>query len=395
MIRRILAIAWLNVQQMLRNPAELVGVLVLPVALTLIFGSAFGSGGGDNPVTVPVVDEDASAFSSQVVRLLDAEESFEVTLVARSEAERRIAASENSVAVVLPAGFGDDVERGTATISVMQDPTSESGFAAMAVIQGVAVRMSADVAAARIPEQMPFPVPPATFAERYAAADRLWEPTPPVSVSGQTVVASEVRGDSEFASGSTQSSAGFTVMFIMFVTFGGASGILEEREQGTLRRLLITPNRKSQLIVGKILGIVITAVLQAAILVGIGAVFFGVPWGSDPLAVTLLLLSYILAVTGLAILVSSVVRSRDQLSGLMPLLAVGLSMLGGSFWPLQIVSPFMQTIAKLTPTGWAMIGLTDVVARNQGMEAAVVPTLVLLGFAAVSLFLGARMLRFE
>ena len=394
MMRRMLAIAWLNVQQMLRNPAELVGVLVLPIALTLIFGSAFG-GGGDKPVTIPVVDEDGSAYSAQVVRLLDAEESFEVTMVARTEAERRITQGENAIAVVLGAGFGNDVERGAATISVMQDPTSDSGFASMAVVQGLAVRMSADVASARIPEKMPFPVPPATFAERYTAADKLWEPTPPVSVTGQTVVASKVRGDSEFASSSTQSSAGFTVMFIMFVTFGGASGILEEREQGTLRRLLITPNRKSQLVVGKILGIVISAVLQATILVGIGAVFFGVPWGSDPLAVAMLLLSYILSVTGLAILLSSVVRSRDQLSGLMPLLSVGLSMLGGSFWPLQIVSPFMQTVAKFTPTGWAMIGLTDVVARNQGMEAAIVPTLVLLGFAAVSLVLGARTLRFE
>jgi len=394
MIRRVLAIGWLNVQQMIRNPAELVGVLVLPIALTLVFGSAFG-GGVDRPVTVPIVDEDGTAYSARVGALLGAEESFEVTLVARAEAERRIREAEDSIAVILPEGFGAAVERGAATIQVMRDPASENGFATMAVIEGIAVRMSADVAAARVPEQMPFPVQPETFAERFDVADALWEPTPPVSVTGQTVVASEVRGDAELASNNTQYSTGFTVMFIMFVTFGGASGILEEREQGTLRRLLITPNRKTVLVIGKIFGIVITALLQALILVGIGAALFGVPWGTDPLAVGVLLLSYILAVTGIAVLVSAVVRSRDQLSGLMPLLSVGLAMIGGSFWPLQIVSPFMQTLAKFTPTGWAMIGLTDVVARNQGLEAAAVPALVLLAFAAVSLILGARLLRFE
>ncbi|MDO9556024.1 MAG: ABC transporter permease [Coriobacteriia bacterium] len=394
MIRKILAIGLLNVQQMLRNPTELVGVILLPVALTLVFGSAFG-GGEDRPVTVPVVDEDASAYSAQVGALLGAEESFEVTTVARAEAERRVREGEAAIAVIVPDGFGEAVENGDAIIEVMRDPASQNGFATMAVLEGVAVRMSADVTAARIPEQMPFPLPLTSFAERYDAADALWEPAPPVSVVGQTVVASEVRGDAEFASNTTQSSAGFTVMFIMFVTFGGASGILEEREQGTLRRLLITPNHKTVLVVGKIFGIVITAVLQALILVGIGAALFGVPWGNDPLAVGVMLLSYILAVTGLAILVSAVVRSRDQLSGLMPLLSVGLAMLGGSFWPLQIVSPFMQTIAKLTPTGWAMIGLTDVVARNQGLEAAVLPAAVLLGFAAVSMGIGARLLKFE
>jgi len=64
-------------------------------------------------------------------------------------------------------------------------------------------------------------------------------------------------------------------------------------------------------------------------------------------------------------------------------------------WPLEIVSPFMQTVAKLTPTGWAVMGLTDVVFRNQGVVAAVVPTLVLLGFAGVMLGIGVKMLRFE
>jgi ABC-2 type transport system permease protein len=100
-------------------------------------------------------------------------------------------------------------------------------------------------------------------------------------------------------------------------------------------------------------------------------------------------------VTGLAVLVSSVVRSRDQFAGLSPLISVGLSMIGGSFWPLEIVSPFMQTLARFTPAGWAMIGLTDVVARNQGLAAAALPIAVLLGFAAVALAAGIKLLKFE
>lgn len=393
MIRRILAIAWLNIRQITRDPAEMVGLIALPVALTVVMGSAFAAG-ESKPITIPVADEDASRYSRQVSDLLDAEESFDVVSVSREDAERKIREGEESVAVIIPAGFGSEVEGGSARIEVMRNPASENAFAALAVIEGVAVRVSADVVAAGLNETMGIE-DGRSFETRYSAADALWEPVAPVSVVGQTVVASDVRGDSELASTNTQYSTGFTVMFIMFVTFGGASGILEEREQGTLRRLLVTPNRKAALVVGKILGIVMTAVLQATILVGIGVVLFRVPWGNDPLAVGMLLLSYILAVTGLAVLVSAVVRSRDQLSGLMPLMAVGLAMLGGSFWPLQITSDFMQTMAKLTPTGWAMIGLTDVVARNQGMEAAIVPSLVLLGFAAVSLLLGSRALRFE
>ena len=46
MMRKILALAWLNAIQLLRNPAEMVGVLVLPLALTMLFGSAFSGGAG-------------------------------------------------------------------------------------------------------------------------------------------------------------------------------------------------------------------------------------------------------------------------------------------------------------------------------------------------------------
>jgi len=188
---------------------------------------------------------------------------------------------------------------------------------------------------------------------------------------------------------------GLTVWFILFMTFGSAGGILEEREQGTLRRLLVAPVGRATVLTGKVAGTVLAATVQALVLVTVGALAFGVPWGRDPAGVALLLGSYILAGTGLAVMVSALVRTRDQMSGASPLISTGLAMLGGCLWPIEVVSPTMQTIAKLTPTGWAVMGLTDVVVRNQGLQAAVTPSLVLLAFAAVTLGIGAKMLRFE
>ncbi len=392
MMRKILALAWLNALQLLRNPSELVGVLVLPLALTMLFGSAY-AGGDDTPMRVLFVDEDATPFSAQVGTLLDAEESFETSGVTRAQAEELIAAGDESVAVLVPDGFQSGLKGSGAEIQVLRDPASESSFAVISVVQGVAMRMSGNVQAAEIVVSMAPGLK--EFDAVYASADKQWDPKPPIFASGTTVVASEVRGDSVLAEGATLSSIGFTVWFILFMTFGSAGGILEEREQGTLRRLLVAPITRGTIVSGKIVGIVLAASVQAFILVTVGALVFGVPWGRDPLPVFVVLGSYILAGTGLAVLVSALVRTRDQLSGLSPLISTGLAMLGGCLWPIEIVAPLMQTIAKLTPTGWAVMGLTDVVARNQGMEAALVPSLVLLSFAGVSLFLGSRLLRFE
>ncbi len=391
MIRRIAALTWLNLVQLLRNPSEVVGVIVLPLALTLLFGSAF-AGQGESEMRVLVVDEDGSALSARVGTLVDAEPSFETSAVSRVEAERLISEGDAPVAIMLADGFGERVERGDATIEIMRDPGSEGALALSAVVHGIATRMSGSARAAAVVTTLR---PDAAFADVFARADAAWEPEPPVSARGEIVVASEVRGDSVMASGSTLSPIGFTVWFILFLTFGSAGGILEERETGTLRRLLVTPSSRTTIMLGKIAGIVVAAIAQASILVGLGALLFGVPWGRDPLAVIMVLGSYILAGTGLAVLVSAVVRTRDQLGGLSPLFATGLAMLGGCLWPIEVLSPVMRTVAKLTPTGWAVLGLTDVVARNQGVASAIMPTLVLTAFALVSLAIGARLLRFE
>lgn len=393
MIRKILALAWLNSIQLLRNPGELVGVIVLPLALTMLFGSAFASGRAQE-IGVLFVDEDGSAYSARVGELIDAEDSFATEATTREEAERRIAEGDASVAVLVPKGFEDGIKGGDAEIQVLRDPASENAFAVLSVVQGVAMRMSGNAQTAEIITSVA-PAGAIDFDSVYDDADAKWEPTPPIYAEGQTVVASEVRGDSVMAEGATLSSIGFTVWFILFMTFGSAGGILEEREQGTLRRLLVAPVGRGTIIAGKVFGIVLAALVQASILVAVGALAFGVPWGRDPLAVAIVLVAYVLAGTGLAVMVSALVRTRDQMSGASPLISTGLAMLGGCLWPIEVVGPAMQFVAKLTPTGWAVAGLTDVVARNQGLGVVLVPTLVLLGFAAVTLGIGVRFLKFE
>ncbi|MHB1324287.1 MAG: ABC transporter permease [Coriobacteriia bacterium] len=391
MMRRVIALAWLNLLQLSRNPSEVVALIALPIALTMVFGASF-AGSTRERIWLPVVDEDSSTYSAQVVRLLERERSFDVEVVSRERATAAVADQQTGLAVFIPRGFGEAVESGDAEIRTLSFPASNDAAAVSAVVQGIAVRMSTGAAVAGVVSRG---IPARAFEEAYLSADALWEPQPPIAVEGQTVIASDVRGDGVQASGNTQSSAGFTVFFLMFVTFGGAGAILEEREQGTLRRLLVTPTDKAALITGKVAGIVMTAIAQVLVLTVVGRVAFGVPWGNHFLAEATILFCYILAITGLAVLVSAVVRSRDQFSGAGPIISTGLAMLGGSYWSLDIVSPSMQAVARATPTGWAMIGLTDVLARNQGLEAVALPSLMLLGFAAVTLGLGVKLLRFE
>lgn len=403
-MRRVLAIARLSLLELFRDRTELVAVIVLPLLLTWVFGTAFGSQGVERALEVPVADLDGTRYSKQVVLALDDAEAFDALPMSEDEARTLVTEGDAPIAVVIPAGFGDNLEAGRRVrILALRYPGSQNGQAVVEVVQGVAARVAANAEAARavaplLAEKAPAGPPPGSppdFVELYDIADGYWEPEPPVGVDAEVLTATDSRAAQLEAPPNTQYSLGFTVFFVFMTALGSAGGVLEDRELGTLRRILAAPARRAEILAGKVLGVAMVAAFEAAILVGFGAIVFGVPWGSDPAAVAALLLALVLSATGLGVMVSALVRTRSQMSAAGPVLSTGLAMLGGCYWPIEITTPFMQTLAKFTPTGWAMAGLKDVVARGMGFVDVLPAVGVLMGFAVVAIGVGVTRLKLE
>jgi ABC-2 type transport system permease protein len=401
-VRRILAMAGLNLQQLFRDRSQLIGILALPLLLTWVFGTAFGSGSAQS-LTVPVADMDRSVYAAAIISAVDEPSGFVVEKVTPAEAYRRVRVGDAPVAVVIPRGFGEDVEHNRgAKIETVRNPGSTEAQAIVELVTGAANRIAADAKAARVTATVladgnggVYPSNAPDFRELYAEADRFWSPDPPVGIATKTMVASATRASEMKSSATTQYSIGFTVFFVVMVALSGAGGIMEERELGTLRRLLATPASRGQIIAGKVFGVASIAAFEATVLVGFGALVFGVPWGNSPLAVVLTLGALVLAATGLGIMLSALVRTRDQLSALVPVVSTAMAMLGGCYWPVEITPPFMQKVALMIPTGWAMVALKNTVSRGLGVQAVLVPVAVLLGMAGVFFVVGLTRLKLE
>lgn len=402
-MRRSFAIAGLNFTQLFRDRSELASVILLPLLLTWVFGSAFGSSAAAGNMVVPVSSLDTSVYADAIIAAIDAPEAISVKRVTPVEAHRRVRDGDAGVVVLIPRGFGEDVEHDRAVkVKTVRDPGSTQAQAVVEVVNGAVGRIAANAEAARISVDVitvasggTYPAGAPDFRELYAEADRFWSPDPPVGVTLSAVAASSARASEMKAPSNTQYSLGFTVFFVLMVALGSASGIMEERELGTLRRLLAAPITRAQIVFGKVLGVAFVASFEAAILVGFGALVFGVPWGNAPLAVAMLLGALVIAATGLGIMLSALLNTRSQLSALTPVVSTALAMLGGCYWPIDVTPPVMQKIALFTPTGWAMIGLKDAVARGLGVEAVLVPTAVMLGMGALFFAIGLSRLRLE
>jgi ABC-2 type transport system permease protein len=230
-------------------------------------------------------------------------------------------------------------------------------------------------------------------AARSAAAE-LWSDGAPVTVQTSQVTRREA-DEETIPVGFEQTSPGIGVMFTMFfITYGGAT-LLLEREQGTLRRLLTTPVTKAAILAGKVLGVFVSGVIQFSILVLFGQFIFGVDWGQQPLALALMIVAFVFALTCFGILLAALVRTYAQIDALTTVIILPMAALGGAMWPSEITPPFMQQIGMLLPTGWAMRGFHDIITRGLGFQDVLLEAGILFGFGALFLAIGAWRFKFE
>ncbi len=179
-------------------------------------------------------------------------------------------------------------------------------------------------------------------------------------------------------------------MFFVVVPMAGA--LIRERETGTLARLLTMPVSGMCLLFGKVAAYVGVCLVQFTIIVLIGKYllpFLGTPsldMGSDPVAISVIVLSSILAATGYGIMLGSISRTYEQAAMFGAISVVIAAALGGIMVPVYAMPQLMQKISIVSPLGWGLDAFHDVFVRG-GTVSDVLPesSALLVFFAATML----------
>jgi ABC-2 type transport system permease protein len=178
---------------------------------------------------------------------------------------------------------------------------------------------------------------------------------------------------------------GNLVMYLMMnlLIFGGAS-VAWERRSGVVRRLMVHPVHKIEVVTGKIYGLLLLGSVQIAVLLVFGQLAFKVNIAANLLPILVTLLVYAWVAGSLGVLVGSLIVSEDKVIGLCILVSLVIAALGGCWWPLEIVPDSMKIVAHVVPSGWAMDALHQLISFGGGWEKAApdVGVLALYGLAA-------------
>ncbi|HKE76683.1 MAG TPA: ABC transporter permease [Acidimicrobiales bacterium] len=374
----VLTIAGVQLRRVVRDRTALVFTLVLPLAIILVVGSAFG---GDQAFKVGVIDRDGTAASRALVAALDRNGALKVEHYG-SLNSLRPDVRLNSVAagVIIPAGYGADLARGDRTsVTLMADPTSGASAAVQAAVRGSVSDQAVVLAAARASGGRD---------EAASTAARLARTLPQPGVRAVAVNGGDATDLGVF---DFTAPANLT-LFVFVNTLVVGTFLASERRQGIIRRMLATPHGTGTIVAGVGLGRYVFALAQAAVIVVAGSVLFGVSWG-NPLGAALVVLLFAAVATAVGLLVGAMATDPDQASTIVTPVAIGLAMLGGCMWPLEVVPPFMRAIGHLTPHAWAMDAWGDLIFGGDGVVQILPQLAVLAGFAAALGLLAAWRLR--
>lgn len=181
----------------------------------------------------------------------------------------------------------------------------------------------------------------------------------------------------------------------MSACFGAGIQFVEWRRTKLLRRVRLSPAPISTLIASRTLVSIVVAYAQFVLFVGLAILVFDLKLtGSWWMAIPLMTCAT-LAFMAIGLVAGAFTRTAEAASSVCNLIILPMAFLSGSFFPTEIMPRALQLIAKVLPLGQLNEGLLDVMVRGLGPAEAVVPMLVLLGFAMVFGVLATRLFRWE
>ena len=176
----------------------------------------------------------------------------------------------------------------------------------------------------------------------------------------------------------------------MSIMTSGIYGSIERntkfKKDGILRKLSTTPITRAEWVLSKMLFMVFLAFISTAMIILVGVLVFGVSIQINLWAL-IIIISGSLAFSGLGMIVTRFVTEEETADSAAGAITFPMMFLAGTFFPLEMMPPFLQAIAKILPLYYVNEGLRDAMILGDA-SGALWNSIIVLIFTAVVFTLG-------
>ena len=165
----------------------------------------------------------------------------------------------------------------------------------------------------------------------------------------------------------------WTIFAMFFIVIPLTQSLIQEREGGSLFRLLTMPVPYMTLLMGKVGVYLMVCMAQtiAMLLAGILLLpFFGLPMlvlGNDYLGLFVMTLMVALASVGYGLMIGTIAKTHQQAAAFGSISVIILAAMGGLWVPIYLMPPFMRSVSLVSPLNWAITGYYSIFLRGGGL----------------------------
>jgi len=186
---------------------------------------------------------------------------------------------------------------------------------------------------------------------------------------------------------------GLIVFFLVFVIT--IVSFLNERSQGTLERLMASPLRRGEIVLGYMLGFTVLALIQAVEVLVFALAVLKIHNQGNVLLIFGMEALMVVAAVNLGIFLSMFARTEFQAVQFIPLVIVPQFLLSGILFPVRSEPLALQYVSNALPLTYAVNGMRDIMLRGADLTwpSLQLDLAVVAGFGIVLIAAGTATLR--
>jgi drug efflux transport system permease protein len=339
--QRLRRLVWKEFLELRQNPRLFGIVIVAPIIQLTMLGYAATTDVKDVPVVV--ADGDRSPASRNLIARFDASPNFTIvdTVNTVADIDRYLQRGDAWVALAIPTGYGRALEAGSPVALQVVADGSDSNSTNVAL--GYATALVGEYAQA--------------VAQSRGAAG------PAVDLRMRVFFNPQL--ESRFFM-----IPGVLALLLLLVTANlAAMAIVREKELGTLEQLNVTPLRRWELIVGKLLPYGVIALVDVLLVCAVAVFWFQVPLRGSVWLLLSMSLLYVLCTLGLGLFISTISDTQQQaMMTATFFFLTPMIYLSGFIFPIENMPQVIQYVTYLIPLRYFLVIVRGIFLKGIGLE---------------------------
>ena len=346
-MRPILSMLKKEFKQIFRTREMMAIIFGVPLAQMVILGYTITN--EVKNISLLIADIDRSTISREIIQSFEHTDRFRIIGYEYEYDQQRIKEAiqnwEAQLVIIIPANFGRDLIRNSKPeLQLLVDGLDgNSAGIALGYAQGILYQWAETYLNS-------FSIKPAVLnAPQIAMQERVWYnlnlDNAQYMIPGIVVV----------------------LVSIISMMLSGIN-LVREKELGTLEQLMVTPLKRYQLLLGKIVPFLILTFIEMAVVMTAAQLIFSVKVQGSYLLLALLAFLFLFTTLGLGIFVSTITSTQQQAMFVAWFFMVFMLMMGGFFIPIINMPPILQKITYLNPMRYFLSILRDIFQKGSALR---------------------------